>query len=172
MDEPGASNSVTKSPVETDGIDVASSSMESGGERQGETATIEAPSCSRSGAPPPGYMLVTVQLLGQSTPVVIDLPIEVLPCHTFADVCEAALARAPDTPPNDYRMRAYLLLHSQLAVPLQDPHTPARPTLRTFPGATRLRYDILPGTGDDSAAAAAAGVRTARVAPRRQRQRW
>ncbi|KXZ56048.1 hypothetical protein GPECTOR_2g1600 [Gonium pectorale] len=116
-------------------------------------------------------MLVTLVLEGQAHPAVDSLPTEVLGCHTFADVCAAALARVPDAP-REYGMQAFLLLGS-LEVPLQDPHTPARATLRTFPAATGLRFVLGPASAAGPAGGGRAGgaVRATRLAPRRER-RW
>ncbi|GLC43737.1 hypothetical protein PLESTB_000903000 [Pleodorina starrii] len=136
----------------------------------GDDSACEPASTSASAAPPPGYRLVTVRLQGQSAPAVEDLPVEVLPCHTFADVCALALARLPDAP-REYGLQAYLVLGS-LEVPLEDPHTPARDALRSFAADSSLRFLV-----DPAAAGSGAAARIVRVSPlatpqRRRRQLW
>ncbi|PNH08023.1 hypothetical protein TSOC_005474, partial [Tetrabaena socialis] len=136
------------------------SSSEDTTTRQGQTVIDSPASCSRASPPPPGYLLVTVRLAGERA--VDELPVEVLPCHTFADVCAAALARVPDAP-LVYGIQAFLVV-GDLEVPLQDPHTPARATLRSFPSVCHLRFDVGPSDAQSRT------VRASRVA--RRRRQW
>ncbi|KAG2494513.1 hypothetical protein HYH03_007281 [Edaphochlamys debaryana] len=113
------------------------------GDRQGETLIGEA-SSSGSGPLPPGYVRVTVCLPGKAgRPAIDDLPIEVLACHSFADVCAAALARlhSDQAPPRGCPMQGYLVV-GHVEVPLSDLDAPARAALRGFPADSGLRFDL------------------------------
>ncbi|GIL70346.1 hypothetical protein Vretimale_3458 [Volvox reticuliferus] len=120
---------------------------------------------------PPGYRLVTVQIQGHCEPSVQNLPVEVLPCHSFVDLCTAALARLPDAP-REYLLRAFIVV-GDMEVPLEHPQTSVHDTLRSFSTTASLRFLLDPSVAGSEQAGAGRVVRVSRVtmAPRRQR-RW
>ncbi|KAG2446006.1 hypothetical protein HXX76_000609 [Chlamydomonas incerta] len=113
--------------------------------------------------PPPGYVLVTLRLEGQEQPALLNLPVEVLPAHSFMDVCAAALARVPEVPAGHCLQGAFLE-SGGARLPLQDLHAPARAVLRAFGPGAGLVFQV-----GGPAAAAGGGKRLAKVVPRRQR---
>ncbi|KAG2452569.1 hypothetical protein HYH02_002806 [Chlamydomonas schloesseri] len=113
--------------------------------------------------PPPGYVLVTLHLEGQERPALLHLPVEVLPNHTFMDVCAAALARVPDVPPG-HCLQAAFLESGGARLPLHEPHVLARAVLRAFAPDTCLQLHV-----GAPAMLVVTGKRLAKVVPRRQR---
>ncbi|GIL47417.1 hypothetical protein Vafri_4238 [Volvox africanus] len=123
----------------------------------------------KQSALPPGYRLITVQIQGQNKPAVQDA-VEVLPCHSFVDLCTVALARLPDAP-REYGLRAFIAV-GDLEVPLEHPYTPAHDTLRSFSTTASLRFLLDPSGAGGEQAGAGRVVRISRMttAPRRQRK--